>query len=110
MLDILQEMETDGLSEKSIRQLENETDCRSNIILRGEGGLWHLKTFPISCRMCSSSCGAVMSTEADVQTAMEVKIALLEADVNFKIVKTDQDRYGTGCWHRGVEGLNLDSR
>lgn len=43
-------------------------------------------------------------TEADVKTAMrEVKIALLEADVNFKIVKnfikTVTER---GCWHRGA--------
>ena len=42
-------------------------------------------------------------TEAYVKTAMrEVKISLLEADLNFKIVKLHQDCYGTGCWHRGA--------
>ena len=50
---------------------------------------WHLRDYRTNCRESSRDSKARGSlTEADINAAMrEVKLALLEADVNFKVVK-----------------------
>ena len=49
-------------------------------------------------------------TEADVKAAMrEVKIALLEADVNFKIVKEFIKKVTAGCRYGGTAGAESRS-
>ena len=52
-------------------------------------------------------------TEADVKVALkEVKMALLEADVNFKVVKqftkSVQEGYRTGCYEWSESGTDGD--
>ncbi len=67
---------------------KNETDCRSNIILRGGRSMAFENLSNKLQDVFKQLRGKGKLTEADVKTAMrEVKIALLEADVNFKIVK-----------------------
>lgn len=55
----------------------------------GDNDKWHLKVYQINCRgLLKSEEAKGVLTESDIDAAMrEVKLALLEADVNFKVVK-----------------------
>ena len=50
--------------------------------------IWHLKDYLIVCKLRYRECVVKVKLLADIKAMMrEVRLALLEADVNFKVVK-----------------------
>jgi len=53
--------------------------------------------------MCSRRCEAPAADAENIEAALrEIRLALLEADVNFKVVKAFVDRFVTGRWRNEV--------